>query len=150
MKKTTLTIPYEDLSVILDIIGDWIQNHKEEKDIKKKERIYFRLIDLWGNNASKQISSEFESYSRQDKYDLPNEDFNALIICSFRYALGRSSYMPSWISDIISANKDYITNNTINIMIEEIETAPYYGDDCDKRMWFDLKQELEEFVEKRK
>lgn len=146
MKKVTFTMPYDDLSKVLNIMEDWLKNNEDKTDEKK---VYYSLINVWGDNADANASSDFDPYTVQTDFDLGSKDFNALIMCSFRYALGRTSYMPSWISDIISANKDKLTTNTLNIIIEEITTAHYYGEEHDKRMWLAFKKELEDYREER-
>lgn len=146
MKKVTFTMPYDDLGKVLNIMEDWLKNNDDKTDEK---RVYYSLVNVWGDNADANATSDFKPYSVQTDFDLSSEDFNALIMCSFRYALGRTSYMPNWVSDIISANKDRLTTNTLNILIEEITNAHYYGEEHDERMWLALKEELENYREER-
>ena len=73
-------------------------------------------------------------------------DTQLLYIAAFRYALGRSSYITSAISDIIRDNVDVLTDNTVKLMIKEIEECENLGMDCDKEVWPYLSEFLEERV----
>lgn len=47
IKKVDLTMLYDDLSYILDILEKYL---KENED-KKLRKIYFSLVNVWGENA---------------------------------------------------------------------------------------------------
>ena len=57
------------------------------------------------------------------------------MICTFRYSLGRRSYMPSTIADLIINNYKLFNDNDWNRFIEEIEDEDYLGDSCDIQKW---------------
>jgi hypothetical protein len=88
---------------------------------------------------------------RKKKMKLDKNDFKALIICSFRYALGRHSYMPSWIAEIIRKHVNDIDIHTKNLIIDEIKNyksrydTPSLMYDCDIATWESLKLFLEEY-----
>lgn len=67
-----------------------------------------------------------------------------LYIAAFRYALGRSSYITAAISDIIRDNVDVLTDNTLNLMIREIEECKNLGMNCDQEVWKLLAEFLKE------
>ena len=71
-------------------------------------------------------------------------DTQLLYIAAFRYALGRSSYITAAISDIIRDNIAVLTENTVKLMIKEIQECENLGMDCDKEVW----SHLSEFLEK--
>lgn len=73
-------------------------------------------------------------------------DTQMLYIAAFRYALGRSSYITAAISDIIRDNVDVLTDNTVKLMIDEIRWCENFGMDCDKEVWRQLAEYLEEGV----
>lgn len=78
-------------------------------------------------------------------------DFNSLIICAFRYALGSMTYMPNIISKIIQNNLEKLNNQTINLIIKEIEDAEKIEDlgmGCDKDVWLTLKERLKKYESK--
>lgn len=71
---------------------------------------------------------------------LNSDDFKALIVCAFRYALSRRSYMPSWIAGIIRKHVNDIDIYTKNLIIEEINNYVTY----EHSVWNELKLYLEE------
>lgn len=78
-------------------------------------------------------------------------DFNSLIICAFRYALGRMTYTPNIISKIIQNNLEKLNNQTINLIIKELEEAEKIEDlgmECDKDVWLTLKERLKKYESK--
>ena len=78
---------------------------------------------------------------------VPIREFNWLILFATRYAMGRESTAPSIMADLIKQNKKYLTEQTKNSIIEEIEfckDTECLGKDCDITTWEDLVKELEE------
>ena len=77
--------------------------------------------------------------------NIKKNEFEDLIFCSFRYALGRRTYIVSTVAEIILKHKDVITNNTKHLMIKEILEAVeknQAGMDCDVHMWKTVVDEL--------
>lgn len=75
-----------------------------------------------------------------------NLDLQILFIAAFRYALGRMTYVAPTVAGMIKDNIDYLTGNTINLMIKEIEDGDARGGlgmDVDKEIWLRLKAELQ-------
>lgn len=60
-KKIDLTLTYNELSDILDVLEEGLMS-KETKgeDISKVRRTYFSLVNLWGDNASVDEPKDFE------------------------------------------------------------------------------------------
>lgn len=83
--------------------------------------------------------------------DLNKDDFNTLVICSVRYALGRMTYIVSTVCDIIAQNFNHLTENTKTVILDNIlehsnhnvDRHKYtlqnkkgeYGMDCDTVEW---------------
>lgn len=77
-------------------------------------------------------------------------DFEALAVCSVRYSLGRRSYMPGWVCDIIRENRRLLSSNIIDVIIRDIVNAPSLGDETiDAKCWIDLKNKLEDIRRER-
>ena len=75
-----------------------------------------------------------------------NLNLQILFIAAFRYALGRMTYVAPTVAGMIKDNIDYLTGNTINLMIKEIEDGDARGGlgmDVDKEIWLRLKEELQ-------
>ena len=50
-----------------------------------------------------------------------NDEFQSLIIYAERYAIGRMTYVPSEVNDIILTHLPCISNNTLDVLIRDIE-----------------------------
>lgn len=80
-------------------------------------------------------------------------DLNDLIVCAFRYALGRRTYITHTISDIASKYVKSISYNHLTVMIRDINRAfetNDYGMDMDKKEWEKLLAILNEEIANRK
>lgn len=78
-------------------------------------------------------------------------DLRIFIISAFRYALGRSTYVVPTIASIIYKNRESLDDNTIILIIQEIEEAEDrngLGMECDSTTWLNLKISLEEYMKK--
>lgn len=75
-KKIDLTLTYDELSDILEILEEGLMS-KETKgeDISKVRRTYFSLVNLWGENVSIDEPKDFE---RIAKY-LKNQEYKDVI-----------------------------------------------------------------------
>lgn len=75
--------------------------------------------------------------------NISKDDFQALAVCSVRYAIGRSTYMPSWIASILTKHKKYLDKHITSAIIREISNASDLGDILiDKPVWLALREEL--------
>lgn len=66
------------------------------------------------------------------------KDADVLLFCSFRYALGRQSYITEWIGENLLKYAHLLNDNTKHKIIEEIEEAVNKGEagqEIDEEMW---------------
>ena len=92
--------------------------------------------------------------------NLSRDDFEVLVICATRYALGRQTYMPSMVQEIVQSHISELTLPTLHILTEDIEFAehmalngaPYaLGDkSIDAPGWLALKDRMKEEENRRK
>ena len=75
-------------------------------------------------------------------------DYESILICALRYALGRRSYMVGTVTRYIISEIPKLSDKCKKIMITDIEQAPYYGDDWDKEDWMLLLKKLREDIGK--
>ena len=69
-----------------------------------------------------------------------DDDMDILLLCAFRYALGRRTYIVSWIADIIIDNWSSLKPRSKKIILKEIKEAIengefYIGMKCDEQDW---------------
>ncbi len=76
-------------------------------------------------------------------------DLKDIVCCSLRYALGRRTYITSFVADYIMEHKELIDNRVKTIMLKDLDDYfenrnDYYKDDeCDYQSWLKLKKWLE-------
>ncbi len=72
--------------------------------------------------------------------DLPDNHFEAVLISAVRYCIGRRTYMPETVTRWIMGHcHGVLSKKTINVMVNDIITAPSLGDDCDVRTWAEFR-----------
>ena len=71
-------------------------------------------------------------------FDGEGEDISMILVSAERYALGRRTYIVQWICEIIKKNMHLLSGKDKAVIIRDIETAIYYGDECDKQCWMNL------------
>ena len=104
----------------------------------------------------------------------PKQDTQSIIRCGnsdnaklaymamFRYAFGRMTYMPSVVIDIIKANADTITTQTLELLDRDLtdearryervykeKSTSNYGMECDRQIWLAFHAWVKDELEKR-
>ena len=75
------------------------------------------------------------------------QDFETMLICAMRYAIGRGSYMPSIVIDYIRFLLPQLSTNTLFIMQRDIrEEAERYK----RNEWLALADNIDKEYEKKK
>ena len=69
-----------------------------------------------------------------------NKNFETILLCAVRYAIGRQTYMPSMVIDYITPLLPYLSENTLRLIANEITEHEAYegglGDEkIDKPYW---------------
>ena len=84
---------------------------------------------------------------------ITDDEFQQFIIYAERYAIGRMTYVPSAVNDIILKYLPFIANNTLGVLIQDIELEAdrdMLGMDFDKKMWLALLDTLKNERDRRK
>ena len=69
-----------------------------------------------------------------------DKNFESILVCAVRYAIGRKSYMPSMVIDYITPLLPYLSEDTLRLMANEITEYESYGgglgdEKIDKPYW---------------
>ena len=82
--------------------------------------------------------------------DPRGEDYNVLVTCAVRYAIGRRSYMPYLVVAAILPHLHELEDGTLLVMEHDIVGAPSLGDkDIDEPLWRNLLDEVRRERERR-
>ena len=75
-----------------------------------------------------------------------NKDFESILVCAVRYAIGRKSYMPSMVIDYITPLLSYLSYWMLGLMAAEIIDHNYEGglgdEKIDKPYWLDFLRKI--------
>lgn len=78
----------------------------------------------------------------QVKINGDKDDLSMILVSAERYALGRKTYIVNWTCEFIENNLDLLTKKDRQVMIRDLESAVFYGDDCDEEDWKKLLEVL--------
>ena len=83
-----------------------------------------------------------------------NKDFETILLCAVRYAIGRKSYMPSLVIDYITPLLSHLSYNTLGLIANDItEYGKYYGglgdEKIDRPYWLNFKRKILAEMERR-
>ena len=83
-----------------------------------------------------------------------NKDFETILLCAVRYAIGRETYMPSLVIDYITPLLSHLSYNTLGLIANDItEYGKYYGglgdDKIDRPYWLNFKRKILAEMERR-
>ena len=84
---------------------------------------------------------------------ITDDEFQQFIIYAERYAIGRMTYVPIEVNQIIRKYLPRISSNTLGVLIQDIELEAdrdMLSMDFDKKMWLALLDTLKNEREKRK
>ncbi len=74
-----------------------------------------------------------------------DHDFDTIIICAVRYAMGRNTYMPSLVEGFVRRWMDCLEEQTLSIIARDIENdLRLYEDMPDHAMWTKLCDDIKE------
>lgn len=83
-------------------------------------------------------SEDKDTKNKEDKQEMKFSSDVLILMCAFRYALGRRTYIVDVIANEIKSNWDEIPEYIRVLIHKEINEAMsggYIGDDCDKETW---------------
>lgn len=84
-----------------------------------------------------------------------NKDFETILLCAVRYAIGRQTYVPSRVIDYITPLLPYLSEDVLKLIADEIIGHYTYegalGDEkIDKPYWEQFLRKIKVEMEKRK
>ena len=76
-----------------------------------------------------------------------DKNFESILVCAVRYAIGRKSYMPSMVIDYITPLLPYLSDNILRLIANEITEYEAYegglGDEkIDKPSWLEFLRKI--------
>ena len=89
----------------------------EKKLIKElsKNSVFEKITNAEGKNVFEII----EAQPQVSGVEI-NKDFEIILLCAVRYAIGRRTYIPSLVIDYITPLLPYLSDNTLKLIANEI------------------------------
>ena len=116
----------------------------EKKLIKElsKNSVFEKITNAEGKNVFEII----EAQPQVSGVEI-NKDFETILLCAVRYAIGRKSYMPSMVIDYITPLLPYLSDNALRLIANEITEYEAYegglGDEMiDRPYWKQFLREI--------
>lgn len=78
-----------------------------------------------------------------------NDEFGAVLNCAVRYCIGRRTYMPKLVMDVIRPLLPALTDKTLWCFERDIEGADNYGADYDEEEWMRFLSEVKAEIARR-
>ena len=83
-----------------------------------------------------------------------NKNFETILLCAVRYAIGRRTYIPSLVIDYITPLLPYLSEDVLKLIANEIiEYGKDYGglgdDKIDRPYWLNFKRKILAEMERR-
>ena len=116
----------------------------EKKLIKElsKNSVFEKITNAEGKNVFEIIEAQPQISGVEI-----NKDFETILLCAIRYAIGRKSYMPSLVIDYITPLLPYLSEDVLKLIVNEIiEHYTYEGalgdEKIDKPYWKQFLREI--------
>lgn len=76
-----------------------------------------------------------------------DKNFETILLCAVRYAIGRKSYIPSMVIDYITPLLPYLSEDVLKLIADEITEYEVYGgglgdEKIDKPYWIDFLRKI--------
>ena len=82
--------------------------------------------------------------------DPSGEDYNVLVTCAVRFAIGRQSYMPSLVIQAVVPHLEQLETRTLRVMDRDIKEARTLGDELiDKPLWLAFQSRVQRVLWRR-
>lgn len=79
-----------------------------------------------------------------------SDTFGAVLNCAVRYCIGRQTYMPRLVMDVIRPMLPDLTDKTLAVFEQDIARADNYGSEYDEVDWMDFLDSVREEIARRR
>lgn len=125
---------------------------KLNKAYDRDNKDYKETLDPWCLGSMHSLDMAIQLVEQLPEID---KNFETILLCAVRYAIGRETYMPSLVIDYITPLLSYLSYNTLGLIANDItEYGKYYGglgdDKIDRPYWEQFLRKIRAEMEKRK
>lgn len=124
---------------------------KLNKAYDRDNEDYEETADTWCIGSMHSLDMAIQLVEQLPEID---KNFETILLCAVRYAIGRKSYMPSLVIDYITPLLPYLSDNTLRLIADEIIEYKAYKDGLgdekiDRPYWEQFLRKIRVEMEKR-
>ena len=144
MSRAAKALHYHKTNIYKHVIRVLDETGKDMRDFYDMTQLLRAAEVLLGNASGKRYASIMEPDGQAF-----TDEFGAVLNCAVRYCIGRRTYMPKLVIDVIRPLLPALTEKTLWCFERDIEGADNYGADYDEEEWMRFLSEVKAEIARR-
>ena len=144
MSRAAKALHYHRTAIYKHVIRVLDQTGKDMRDFYDMHHLLREAEAVLGTERGKRYASLMEPDSQAF-----TDEFGAVLNCAVRYCIGRRTYMPKLVMDVIRPLLPALTDKTLWCFERDIEGADNYGADYDEEEWMRFLSEVKAEIARR-
>lgn len=144
MSRAAKALLYRKTNIYKHVIRVLDETGKDMRDFYDMTQLLRAAEVLLGNASGKRYASLMEPDGQEF-----TDEFGAVLNCAVRYCIGRRTYMPKLVMDVIRPLLPALTDKTLWCFEWNIECADDYGADYDEEGWMRFLSEVKAEIARR-
>ena len=144
MSRTAKALHYHRTAIYKHVIRVLDETGKDMRDFYDMNQLLREAEAVLGTARGKQYASLMEPDDQEF-----SDEFGAVLNCAVRYCIGRRTYMPKLVMDVIRPILPALTDKTLWVFNWDIEGADNYGADNYEEEWMRFLYEVKAEIARR-
>ena len=144
MTRAAKALHYHKTNIYKHVIRVLDETGKDMRDFYDMTQLLREAEVGLGTARGKRYASLMEPDSQAF-----TDEFGAVLNCAVRYCIGRRTYMPKLVMDVIRPLLPALTGKTLWCFERDIEGADNYGADYDEEEWMQFLSEVKAEIARR-
>ena len=144
MSRAAKALHYPRTAIYKHVIRVLNQTGKDMRDFYDMTQLLREAEVVLGTASGRQYASTIELDGQ-----VFTDDLGAVLNCAVRYCIGRRTYMPKLVMDVIRPLLPALTEKTLWCFEWDIEGADNYGADYDEEEWMRFLSEVKAEIARR-
>ena len=144
MSRAAKALHYHRTAIYKHVIRVLNQTGKDMRDFYDMTQLLREAEAVLGTARGKRYAHFMDPDSQAF-----TDEFGAVLNCAVRYCIGRRTYMPKLVMDVIRPLLPALTDKTLLVFNLDIEGADNYGEDYDEEEWMRFLSEVKAEIARR-
>ena len=144
MTRAAKALHYHKTNIYKHVIRVLDQTGKDMRDFYDMTQLLREAEVVLGTEQGKRYANIMEPDGQEF-----TDEFCAVLNCAVRYCIGRRTYMPKLVMDVIRPLLPALTERTLWCFEWDIEEADNYGADYDEEEWMQFLSEVKAEIARR-